>query len=314
MNHRGWIPFSQRTAAMRRAHDAAFAAMPAFAIKGKSEAKGDKILLTDFWKHPEVVGSVGFEFPGIHQETGSCVGAGGGDVVFTLSAVEVVRLGDPEQALVPFWLLPYGKSRERGGMSGQGEGSMGSTFAEAIRLDGIIPATLDGLPKFTKDSNGLTWGSKAEMTWSDGARIGEEWLVQSRKHLVRTTSPCSSPADVRAAIQNYYPCTAACGKYVNSGTAKVTGTPPVLLGRLNASGGHQIGLLGWCDHPELGDLFYYMNQWPKPTYSPADPAGGPLGGCWIPAADVDFMCRDEVYAFSQFDGFPGQAKLMHHYF
>jgi hypothetical protein len=28
---------------------------------------------------------------------------------------------------------------------------------------------------------------------------------------------------------------------------------------------------------------------------------------WIKAADVDWICRDEVFAFSQFDGFPAPA-------
>jgi hypothetical protein len=39
----------------------------------------------------------------------------------------------------------------------------------------------------------------------------------------------------------------------------------------------------------------------------ADPDGGPPGGFWIKKADMEFMCRDEVFIFSNFDGFPAQS-------
>ena len=42
------------------------------------------------------------------QKTGSCVGNGGGQAVWYLSAMEVIRLGDREQVLLPFYFALKG--------------------------------------------------------------------------------------------------------------------------------------------------------------------------------------------------------------
>lgn len=306
----GWIPFEQRDLLMQAAHAEALARMPShFALSSSGDDKGDQVLLTDFWKHPEVVASVGYEFPGIHQLTGSCVGAGGGNVVFTLAAVEVVRLGDPEQALVPFWLYTYGRSRFRAGMRGRGEGSMGSSFAEAIREDGIVPATDPGLPPFNQ-REGLVWGESAELQWSDGESADANVVARAKRFVVKSTAPCRDHTQVRAAIQNYFPCTNACSYYASPNGARVQ--DGVCLGRLDSRGGHQTGFLGWKKHPTLGDLYLYANQWG--FVYPQCPTGAPRIACWLLANEVDRICSEgEVYAFSQFQGFPGQPKLLSHY-
>ena len=115
----------------------------------------------------------------------------------------------------------------------------------------------------------------------------------------------SHPPRMRQAILNYYPCTDASPKFVNQ--PRMQGSQsPAAVGRLDSDGGHQTSILGWWNHPELGELFWYMNQWPRSMY-PADPGGGPAGGCWITSLAMDWICRNgEVYAFSQFQGFPAQ--------
>jgi hypothetical protein len=75
------------------------------------------------------------------------------------------------------------------------------------------------------------------------------------------------------------------------------------VGRRQGQWSHQMSIDAWLKHPKLGDLFWLMNQWGQDAHG-KDPFGGPPGGVWITAADVDFICRDEVFAFSQFDGFP----------
>jgi hypothetical protein len=276
-------------------------AMPSFGITGNDQGNDEKVLLYELWKHPEVVAANGRAFSGIYQKSGSCVGAGGGTVIATLSFVEVVRLGDPEQALIPFWLLPYGRSRFYGGMRGPGEGSFGSAFAEAMLKDGIIPANISNLPQPTEDDGMLTWGKPAEMTWSAGDRISEDWLTQSRRHLVKTAAKLSNADQVRDAIRNGYPVTCASMYAHNGGT--VTGTPQVLLGRRSGSWAHQMSIMAWWNHPTLGDIFYLMNQWGQGAHGTC-PSGAPRGGVWITKADMDWICRDEVFAFSQFSGFP----------
>ena len=219
----------------------------------------------------------------------------------TLACVEAIRLNDPETPLVPFWLLPYGRSRYYLGDRNPGEGSSGSTFAKAAREDGVIPANTAGLPRF-ENSDQLVWGSSAEMAWSDGdAAQTMNLLASSRKHLVKTTAQCQTADDVREAIKNGYPCTAASMYAHNGGT--VQGTPACLLARRSGSWSHQMSIQAWWEHPQFGELFWLMNQWGKNAHGIC-PTGAPPGGVWITKADVDWICRDEVFAFSQWDGFP----------
>lgn len=268
---------------------------------------GEKVLLTDLWKHPSVVAAIGFEFPGFIQHTGSCVGVGSGDVCFTLLSLEVVRLGDPEQIHVPFWPLTYGRGRYHSGIRGRGDGSSGTGQAKAYREDGTVPAKTDGLPTFSIKDGMLSVGSSVELDWSDGARISTAWLEKSRKHPVQKTALCRNADDVREAILNGYPVTEASMYGFN---ARVEGTPPALVGRRGPRWAHQMSLQGHWVHPQLGELFWLMNQWGGGAHG-KDPAGGPAGGVWITKADVDWICNDqEVYAFSQFQGFPANPDLL----
>ncbi len=305
----GWIEPKYRTEEQHEAHFDAVKAMPSFAIIGDTMATpeiGTKVLLTDAWKHPAVVAKLGYEYTGVHQLTGSCVGAGGGNALFTLQAIEILRNGDSEEFIVPFWLLPYGRSRYYMGERSQGEGSLGSTFAKACKDDGVIDANLQGLPPFTRN-DGFIWGEKTEYTWSDGGRIDSRWLQESRKHLVHTTSELHSFEDVRDAILNGYPVTRAGIKFVRDGSGASVKSG-VSIGRHERIGGHQETWLGYYYHPTLGELVYEQNQHGLNQY-PDDPAGGAKGGCWVPRSDVEAFVKEsdtEVFAYSQFDGYPAQ--------
>ncbi len=299
----GWIPPERRTVLEHEASDQAIKDMPKFAIKGKHKSDEKRVNLYDLWKHPTVVEANGWEFTGIHQLTGSCVGAGGGNCWMTLACVDSVIRGDAETPLLPFWLLPYGRSRYYLGDRGPGEGSTGSTFAKAAREDGVVPANSPGLPTFTRN-DGFVWGSKEEYKWSDGDNPDTMALLpKSRLHLVQTTARCKDHEDVKDAIKNGYPCTCA-SNYAHR--PSVESDPPVLLGKKSGSWSHQMSLLAWWEHPKLGDIYYLMNQWGLNAHG-KDPAGGPPGGVWITAKDVDWICNDEVFAFSQYSGFPAQT-------
>lgn len=302
----GWRPPAAR---WPEENEALAAEQPdALAIDGNSTypTAGEPLLLTDLWKHAQVVGALGFEFPGFIQHTGSCVGVGSGDVCFTLLSVEVVRLNDPEQIAVPFWPLTYGRGRYHSGIRGRGEGSSGTGQAKAYREDGTVPFKTDGLPAFTTKDGMLSVGSSVELEWSDGAKISQRWLDQSKRHVVQKTALCRNADDVREAIVNGYPVTESSMYGFN---ARVEGSPAVLLGRRGPRWAHQMSLQGWWEHPQLGELFFLMNQWGASAHG-KDPAGGPSGGVWITKADVNWICNDqEVYAYSQFQGFPAQDVL-----
>ena len=229
----GYIPAEERTDEEKQLDVDAKSEMVEFEITGEQTAN-DRAFLWEFSK----AANNGQHFRPFYQQTGSCVGNGGGQAIWYLSAVEVVRLKDPEQVLLPFWLLPYGRSRYYAGIRRQGEGSFGSAFAEAMRKDGILEAKHAGLPQCTDSNGGLTWGRSVEMTWSDGSRIDDKWLSLSRKHLLKSTAQVKTALAVRQALLNYYPCTIA-SNWGGQMTPAVQGSPPVRLNKKADTWNHQ---------------------------------------------------------------------------
>lgn len=302
----GWIPPENRTQTQEAAHAAAVGGMPRFAVDGKSAyADADRVNLYEIWKHPDVVQALGFPWTGTHQFTGSCVWAGGQNVVTTMHFIDVIKRQEAERLYVPFGLLAYGRSRFYLGDRSPGEGSTGSTFAKAAREDGFLDARADGMPPF-RNADGIEWGGNTEMSWSDGdASQTMNLLPESRKRLVKSTAQLRSADDVREAIKNEFPVTCA-SMYAHDG-GKVQGSPACLLARRQGTWSHQMSVQAWWLHPQFGELYWLQNQWGLNAHG-KDPAGGPPGGVWITKADMDWICRDEVFAFSQYDGFPAPAK------
>lgn len=302
----GWIAPAERTRETHEAHERMVAAMPKYANASgtkKTLAVGEKIILTDYWKSPIVVAALGYAFPRIHQLTGSCVGAGGGNCQFTLAAIEIIKNGDLGEVKIPFWLYTYGKSRQRAGMRGQGEGSIGSAYAEAARLDGYVPADIQGLPSF-RNSDGLVWTEHDEMVWSDGAAIDDSWSQKAKNNLVKQTAQITSVEDALDNICNGRPLTIATDYYINNATVKGSGDNAVTFGRFDSNGGHQTSTQGAFNHPDLGLLFLNQNNWPAQCYPP-DPAGGAPCSVWMSEKDMEMaVTKGEVYAFSQFEDFP----------
>ena len=298
----GYITPENRTDEEKAFDEEARAQMVPFEIEGESNA-ADRAFLWDFSK----AANGGRHFTTFYQQTGSCVGNGGGQAVWYLSAVEVVRLKDPEKVLLPFYLLPYGRSRFYAGLRGRGEGSFGSAFAEAMRKDGILPANTAGLPKYDETS-GITWGRSNELAWSDGAAIEAKWLSMSRKHLLRSTAQVKSALQVRQALLNYYPVTIA-SNWGGQMTPPVQGTPPVRLNKRADTWQHQMCVIGTVNHPQFGWIYYILNSWGVNAHGqpPANGYGEPPGGFWVREADMDYIARQgDSFAFSQFQGFPAQ--------
>lgn len=306
----GWITPKDRTPLQWQSNDLCLSLMPQhFAIRGSAPDVGPYVNLMELWKHADVQSALGYEYSGTHQLSGSCVGAGGGNALFTLVAIEVLRLNDPEQIILPFWLYPYGKSRELLGEQSEGEGSLGSTFAEACKRFGVFGNHEDGLPS-PQNSDGLVWGKDVEMRWSNGKAAAPKWVDLGKRFLVKTTTALKSSADARLAIRNGYPVTFACNNYMTPGQERVqgSGAEAACVGSLSSRGGHQTSLLATWDHPKLGLLFWNQNQWGNSVYK-ADPKTGRRDGCWMTAKDFDNAIRSldaEVFAFSQYDGYPAQ--------
>lgn len=304
----GWIDFADRTDEQNAVHDRIVAKMPSFTAFGDTPPVGTKILLTDTWKDARVVKALGKTFGGWHQYTGSCVGVGGGNAAQTVNFLDAILRKEPERITLLLWLYNYGQSRLRGGMRGRGEGSFGSTFAESLAQDGATEWSVDGVALPVVSGTGqFEVGQSVEMQWSDGA-FAPQAVKQAAKPHKLISAPLSSGVAVRDAIVNGYPVTRAFSTFVNPNTATVRNG--ALIGSYNGRGGHQESWLGYWNHPQEGELIYEMNQWGANAYG-VDPGGGAAGGCWIRIADVDRQCRGggEIYALSQYDGYPAQPEV-----
>lgn len=307
----GWIPFPELTDDQKQLHQSLVAGMPKFSSFGDKPPVGTKVLLSDSWRHQKVVDALGFAFPGWYQFTGSCVNVGGLTAAQTLNFWEPLFKDDPDKIVVLWGWYNYGMSRKRAGMNGRGEGSFGSTYAESLKVDGIVDARLDELEgevaNIIQASGMIAISKNDELKWSDGNTASAKLRELAKPHPIYS-APASSGAAVRDGILSGYAFTRAGMKFVNPGTAKVVnGT---LVGSYNGRGGHQESWLGYWNHPELGELIWEQNQWGANAYG-SDPGGGPAGGCWIRMSEVDQFCRDqyaEVYCLSQYEGYPDRRE------
>lgn len=246
----------------------------------------------------------------LHNDTvlHNCVGAGGSNMLRTLVRVEIAQ-GDPEEYQELWWLYTYGQSRKRAGLSGQGEGSFGAAWAEAIKEDGCfsLPEGKEKgqLPDFNMVDGWLQLSRGLEMEWSDGARKNvDPWKSLGLKHPVQTVSPIRSPEEAKAALQNGYPLTLASGFGTN--TIRPRGNPSVNIAEYDDNWPHQMYIDEAWDHPSEGLIFRYGNNW-GPTAHPAPTQGEPPGGFYITATTLKKILSSgdaECYAFSKWQGFP----------
>lgn len=267
-----------------------------FVVTGNSRVNESYGNITMLWSHPDVVAVLGHPYTGTHQLTGSCVGAGGGNVLASTNYVEAIKNGEPDKITLPFYPFTYGRSRYYMGDSGRGEGSTGTTYAKAAGVDGWLDNLSHAeLPK-PKNSDALVWGREVEMEWSAGGRTPcTTWIPLGQKNTVKTVSKLTSASQVREALLNYYAVTEASMYGFNPAVKN-----GVLMGTRGPRWSHQMSFHGFWDHPQNGPIYLLMNQWGQGAHG-TDPSGKcPPGGVWIPEADVEWICRSdgEVFSFS----------------
>lgn len=271
------------------------ARMPTFAIAGRYDEPQQALLYSFIKDHKP-----------FYQQTGSCVGCGLGMALWCLESVETHHLGQLELATCPFWLLPYGKSREIGGLLGRGEGSFGSAAIEAIQKFGVLPGNHPDLPPYKVTDGSLVWGEAAEMAWSDGQKISNKYLEPARKHLVQSSARLHGWQECKASLINGYPITCASnwGGKMNPPTV---GNPAILLNSRVTTWGHQMSCLGWAEHAEFGNIFWIQNSWGQSHGTSPGHYQEPAGGFWIKASEMEWICRHgEVFSLANFAGFPAQ--------
>lgn len=231
----------------------------------------------------------------------NCVGAGMGNATATLNFVETILLGQPEKIFLPFYPYAYGRGRLHSGMRGRGEGSTGSGQAKAVREDGVMDNAVPGAPRPVRTDDGIVWGESVEMAYSAGDRSPcTDLLEEGRRHPITDVAKLKNHDEVRQALQNGKPVTCA-SMYAFKARVEGEGADACLLGRRQGSWSHQMTILDYWEHPKFGPLFWLMNQWGLRAHGTC-PSGMPMGGAWITGADVDWICRDEVYAFAGHSG------------
>lgn len=275
-----------------------------------------KIMLTDFWKHPDVVADIGVEFTGFRQLTGACVGASGGNADFTVIAGQRLLAQFPAKAIIPWWPFTYGRTRFNEGDRGEGEGAVDSIYGDTVTKEGLFGTNeAPGLPIFNR-SDGFALTTQIELAWSDGgSQLVTSCLQYGSKHPMGTRGPLNSSDQAKSAIINGYPVLDGCEYYIGTGSIVSGGGTPYVKGKLDGRGGHSTCLLGYWDHPNDGPLFLYSNQWDASTY-PTDPAGAGRCCVWTPQSEIDKMFRygannGEMMALSNLQGlFPTQPEVL----
>lgn len=242
----------------------------------------------------------------------NCVAAGGTNAVFSTIAAQRLASDNPTKAFMPFCWHNYAMSRHYMGTDRQGEGSLGSTFAKSLGIDGIRDwVDGEGLPKL-RHEDGLVIGAAEEMKWSSFNHPGvAQVLPTSRQHLFGSTAECRSADDIKAMVLNGYGVTFACNYYVGNASVQGSGDEACLIGKWDTYGPHQQSVHAVWEHPRFGTLLWAQNSWPKEVY-PGDPAGGPVCGCWVPIDNVAWAMRQdgEVYGLSHLNWFPAQVDKL----
>jgi hypothetical protein len=301
----GWVPPAQRTEDMNEASDAALKAMPKFEIKGR-QSFGKKVCLFDWSKEA----NGGSHLTCFKQLSGSCVGNGLGMTLWNLAGVQRVKLGDMISMVMPFWLIPYGKSRELANKNNKGDGSSGATAAQAAQKYGTPPSDMPGMPKTSIIDGGLCFGKAVEIEYSTSAGIDPAFIKAATNHLCRTVAQVRTADDIRDAIVNGHGVTIAS---TWGGAMKGTITSGVLMNARQTMWPHQMCVTGWWEHPVLGEIFWIQNSWGANMFGVC-PSGAPLGGFWVLKTDMEYIARQgDSFAFSAFVGFPAQDMELDFY-
>lgn len=305
----GWIPPEDRTAAMKKADKQIMEDMPTVGevFSGSSTEKRPRI-----WEVVKAAHAKGFipddwmrngNLKNLDQKIGSCVGAAAGNMALYATVIDAMIRNQRERIMVPFWPYHYGRGRFHSGINGSGSGSFGSGQAKALGVDGFLAFDMPNVPGPTFGST-IGYTAQQETQWSNGARIGEEFIAEGRKHLFPTAARVTSTEEAKTLLDSYYVFTIAS---TWGGLMKCPVTDGVLLNRRSGTWNHQMSVLDYMEHERLGVLFYVLNQWRYPHG--ACPTGAPEGGFWIKADDLSWIIsKRETFAFADPAGFEDRSR------
>lgn len=228
------------------------------------------------------------------QQTGDCCSMGATHAIEYGSVAGALIYGQHIEFKHVFPPFIYGVSRTApdcgDGKLGRSAGSTGAWTAYAAQHYGVLFEDDEGVPAYSGNLAD-TWGSRG---------VPKEFYSLASDNLVKSTARLTSIDQIRDALINYHMCTIA-----SSWAFKVSERDGVKLYVRDprTSWGHQMSLIAWRDDPF--PAAFELNSWGPDATGPQK-EDEPLGGAW---RDADELAKElktgvEVYAYSNFDGFP----------
>lgn len=268
----GWIPYEQRSREQKRQSDQFREETPKFkdVNRGVANMAGapERVLLYDLEK--KVLGKRANRYG---QYEGSCVGVSAARSFVHSQIGDAAVRGTNENVRDVFPFFTWGIGRRYAGLNRRGAGSYGAAQAKAGQLVGYVDANEPKVPKFTvKQENWLWYSSKIELDYSvpKNFPVPESELTPLAKKTVHVAQ-LETPDDLAQAILQGYGATIASNFGTNPRVKE-----DVLLGEWNANWPHQMSVSGWWNHPVLGRIWPWDNQWSADAH-PRCPTLGEMG-------------------------------------
>lgn len=300
----GWIPFDDRTFEQQVATEAFRDSTPTFGDLVPSVELPKSALLYEL-----EIKANGKLCNRIWQQEGSCVGAAGAfSYTQTMCGDAVYRqTGEAIKDVFPW--ATWGIGRRLAGMNRRGAGSYGAAQAKAVSEWGMLAADDSRLPQPTNRDGWLVWSGKIELDYSYPA----QWPVSERdleadasKHQMGYVAQIQKWEELMQALAQGYGVT----------VASMFGTKPVvrdgfLVGEWTTSWAHQMTVDGYHEHPNLGILVKWQNQW-GPAAHPACPFLSPKGirgAFWTTKATFEKVMQSrgaEVFVHGNSGDWPGR--------
>jgi hypothetical protein len=299
--HFGYIPPSDRTREELAYSERVEAALiQPFRMTGAYKDEKGRFAL---WKVAEKVygGRLKYNW----QVTGSCVGAGGGNAAKTRQLVEIA-LGDLERYAELWWPWTYGQSRKRAGLNGPGEGSFGAAYADAAANDGFFAMEEHTGLVLPEQGGWLQTSKGVELEWSNGAaKAVEPYVSLGKRHPFKSLVRIRTTEEAKAAIAGAKSPLTIASMFGTRGIRPQGSNPAVNIGDYNDRWAHQMWIDEAWDHPDLGLIFRFGNNW-GPTAHPQPSDGeSPPGGFYVVEATLKKILGErntECFALADLQG------------
>lgn len=287
-----WIPPEERDSATQKQAELVAADLPLLTVCGqpiRDTGRGKVVLL-----HNYLAQANGGRFPVNRQTIGDCVSHGYAKGIEVLTAVEILMHGEPEKwpgdLVATEWLYGTGRVLVGGGRLGNGDGSIGSWQAKAVKEHGTLHRRRYEGVDLTEYSGrrAKSWGYRGLPT---------ELETIADEHPVTQTALVRSYAEARDAIANGYPIPVCSNQGFDDrrdadGFARPRGRwSHCMLFCAVDDGFRRPGLL--C-----------MNSWGPNWISGPKRHDQPDGSFWVDAETADRMLRrGDSYALAGYEGF-----------